>query len=89
MLGLRCCAGFSLVAARGGLLFIAVPWFLIAVASLVVEHQLKGAWASRVSTPRLWSTGSAVVAQGLSCSAAVGSSLTRDQPCAGRLILYH
>ena len=42
----------SLVVARGGLLFVAVCWLLIAVASLVVEHGLLarglsscGSWA--------------------------------------------
>ena len=37
-MGLRCCAGFSLVAASGG-------YFLVAVTSLVAEHRLQGAQA--------------------------------------------
>ena len=41
VLGLRCCSGFSLVAGnKWGLVFIAVCGFLIAVASLTVEHGL-------------------------------------------------
>ena len=35
--------------------------FLIAVASLVVEHRLKGAQASVAAAPGLWSTGSVVM----------------------------
>ena len=42
VLGLRCCSGFSLVAGnKWGLVFIAVCGFLIAVASLTVEHGLE------------------------------------------------
>ena len=37
--------GLSLVAARGGLLFVVVRRLLIAVASLVMEH---GLWARRL-----------------------------------------
>ena len=32
--------GLTLVAASGGLLFVAVHWLLIAVASLVADHRL-------------------------------------------------
>ena len=46
--GLRCCRGFSLVAASKELLFIAAHGLLIAVASLA-------------GTRRLWSSGSVVV----------------------------
>ena len=45
-----------------------------------------------VWAPRLWSAGSVVVAHGLCCSVAVGSSRIRDQTCVsciGRRILYH
>ena len=45
---------------------------LIAVTSLVVEHGLQGVQASVAAAPRLWSTGSVVVAHGFSCSAARG-----------------
>ena len=40
MLGLGCCEGFSLVAASRGSSLAAVHRFLIAVASLLVEHRL-------------------------------------------------
>ena len=59
MLGLRCCAGFSVVAASGGYYPVVVRGLLIAVASLVAEL-------------RLWSTGSVVMAHGLSLSMACG-----------------
>ena len=39
-LGLCCCEGFSLVAARRGLLFVVMRGLLIAVASLVADHGL-------------------------------------------------
>ena len=43
MLGLCCCAGFSLVVAS----YSAIHGLLIVVASLVAEHRLHpGAWAS-------------------------------------------
>ena len=40
VLGLHCCAGFSLVATSGGYSLVVMHRFLIAVASLVVEHGL-------------------------------------------------
>ena len=40
VLGLHCCAGFSLVAVSGGYCLVAVLRLLTAVASLVVEHRL-------------------------------------------------
>ena len=46
MLGLCCCVGFSLVAARGGYSVIALCELLIAVASFVAEHGPEGAQAS-------------------------------------------
>ena len=39
VLGLRCCVGFSLVAASGGYPPAAVHRLLTAVASLVAEHR--------------------------------------------------
>ena len=48
-----------------GFSLIVVLRLLIAVAPLVVEHRLQGTRASVVATPGLWSTGSAVVVQGL------------------------
>ena len=52
VLGVHCCAGFSLVAESGGYTLVALRGFLIAVASLVVEHHSRsrglsggGSWA--------------------------------------------
>ena len=91
-LGLRCCAGFSLVSESRGCSLVAVLRLLIAVASLAAQHGLWGAWASVVGVRRLQSTGSIVVAHGLSFPKPVGSSLIRDQTCVsctGRQSLYH
>ena len=55
MLGLHCCAGFSLVAVSGGYSLAVVCRLLIAVASPVAEH---GALGSRTSV---------AVVHGLSC----------------------
>ena len=91
-LGLHCDSGFSLVAASGGYLLIAVDWLLAVVASLAVEHGIWGTRASVVVAPRLKSTGSVVVAHWLSCSKACGifpdQGLNRVS-CIGRRILYH
>ena len=66
--GSLCCAGFlSLVAARGGYSAVTVHGLLIAVAFLVAEHGVR-------------STGSALVAHRLSCSAACGSSGSGIEP---------
>ena len=54
--------GYSLVAACG----------LTAVASLVAEHRLYGAWASVVVTRGLYSTGSIVMVHGFSCLVTCG-----------------
>ena len=62
MLGL-CCAAFAVVEVHG---------ILNAVISLVAEHQLQGMWASVVSTPGIYSTGSTVVVHGFSCFSACG-----------------
>ena len=59
-LGLRCRAQAFSSCSEQGLLFVAVCWLLIAVASLVAEHGFLGMRAS------------VVVAHGLSCSAACG-----------------
>ena len=45
-LGLLAVLGLSLVAAGGGYSLVAVCRLLLAMASLVYEHRLKGAWAS-------------------------------------------
>jgi len=63
VLGLRCCARASSSFSEQGL--------LIAVTSLV-EHGPQSMQASIVAAPRLWSTGSAVVAQELTFSVAQG-----------------
>ena len=45
VLGLRCCTGFSLLAASRGSSLVVAQGLLIVVASLVVEHRLLGTWA--------------------------------------------
>ena len=73
VLCLHCYAGFSLVEVSGVYSLVAVPGLPRAAASLIADHGLQ-------------STGSVVVAHGLSCSQA------RDQTpvfCIGRWILYH
>ena len=72
MLGLCCCAGFSLVVAHS---------LLIAVASLVAEG-LQGAWAAEVGAAGLQRTDLVVVMHGLDCSTACGVFLDQDSnPC--------
>ena len=58
MLGLRCYRGFSLVAAIGAYSLAAAHRLLLAVASLVGEHQLEGMRASAVTALGLSSYGS-------------------------------
>ena len=53
LLGLYCCIGFSLVAVREGYSLDLVFRLLIEVASLVSEHRLSVAGASRVAVHRL------------------------------------
>ena len=48
LLGLRCCAGFSLVAAGGDCSLVVEHGLLVAVASPVAEHRLWGMQASVV-----------------------------------------
>ena len=57
MLGLRLCVGFSLVVASRGY-SLAVLGLLVAVASPVVEHKLKSAWASAIAARGLSSCSS-------------------------------
>ena len=45
VLDLHCCTGFSLVVVSGDYSLVAMCGLLIAVASLVWEHGLYGAWA--------------------------------------------
>ena len=78
-LGLCCCTGFSLVVASGGYSSLQCTgfsfggfssreaWALGAGASVAAAHV-----GSAVAVPRLQRTGSVVVVQGLSCSAACG-----------------
>ena len=47
VLGLCCCIGFSLVVASGGYSLV-IDRLLIAVASLVAKHRLRGVGASVV-----------------------------------------
>ena len=65
VLGLCCCAGFSLVAASKGYSPGVMRGLLTAVASLVAEHGLQGPRASAVVAPRLQSTGSKLWPMGL------------------------
>ena len=53
VLGLHCCSGFSLVVASRAYSLVAVHGLLTAVASLVAEHRLQGAWAGVAAVPRL------------------------------------
>ena len=74
------------VAARGLLLVSESEFYslavmcglLFAVAALVVEHGLKGTWASGVAAHGLQGAGFVAVVPGLSCSWHVGSSQTRN-----------
>ena len=58
VLGLRCCTGFSLAAGSRVCSLAAVCRLLIAVASLVAKHRLKGTWASVVAAHGLSRCGS-------------------------------
>ena len=53
VLGLHCCTGFSLVAGSRSYSLVVVCRFLIAVASLVVEHRIQGLQTSVVVVPGL------------------------------------
>ena len=67
-----------------------VDRLLLAVASPAAEQGLQGASAATAAAPGLLSTGSVVVARGLSCSEARG--IFSDQGlnlCIGRQILNH
>ena len=68
---LRCCAGFSPDGESRGCSLMAIRGLFIAVTSLV-EHGISGAWATVAVIPRLWSTGSVIVAHGLGCPGACG-----------------
>ena len=66
MLGLCCCASFSLVEARRGYSLVEVCGFHVAVASLVSEHRLQGTRASAAVARGLSSCGSRAVEHRLS-----------------------
>ena len=97
MLGLCCCAGFSLVVESGGyslLLYVGFSfWWLLLPSTGSRARRLQ--WLQHVDcvvVPRLSSTGSVVGVHGLSCSAARG--IFPDQgsdplSCTDRQILYH
>ena len=93
VLVLFCHMGFSLVSGKGGYSLVAVLRLLIAVASRDAEHrQALGRVDLVVVILGRYSTGSVVVAHGLSCSPACGSSRTGNHIhvcCIGRRILYH
>ena len=100
MLGLCCCIGFSLVVASGGYSLV-IDRLLIAVASLVAKHRLRGVGASVVVALGLSNWGSPEALEhrldhlwclGLVALWHVESSQTRDWthvPCICRWILYH
>ena len=83
--------GLSLVVVGGG---YSLLWWLLLLRSMGCRHT-----GSAVVARRLQSSGSVVVAHGLSCSAHVGSSRTSSfycsnearthVPCIGRQILNH
>ena len=82
VLGVRCCVGFSLVAASWGYFYVAVCGLLIVVASPVAEYSLQGIQDSIVVLPGLQSTSSAVAVHRLSCSVACGLFLDQgSNPC--------
>ena len=54
VLGIHCCAGFSLVAATSGYSLVAVCGLLIVVACLVVEHSSRSTGFSSCSRQAQW-----------------------------------
>ena len=82
VLGLLCCRGFALVVENKGCSLVAVHGILITVTSLCCRAWALGPVGSVVMAPSLQSTGSIIVAYGLSCSAACGIFLDQEQnPC--------
>ena len=49
MIGLHCCLGLSLVSASEGYFLFAVRGLLLAMTSLVSEHELQSVWAEAVA----------------------------------------
>ena len=72
MLGLHCCLGFSLVAVSGDYSVVVALGFLIAVASLVTEHDSRVPGLRELQLLGSKGAGSVTVACGPSCSAACG-----------------
>ena len=64
VLGLRYCTWAFSSCSEWGLLSVVVHWLFIAVASLVVEHGLYGAWSSVTAACRLGSCGSQALEHG-------------------------
>ena len=92
VLDLHSCAGFSLVVESGSYFLVVMRRPLIAVASLIAEHRLQGAWASVAAVAGLWSRGSIAVVHRLVALWHVGSSQIRNLilvSCTGGWILYH
>ena len=78
VLGLHCCAGFSLVVESGGYSLVVVLGFLIAVISLVLGHGFPSPWrqqlqflGSRAQAQQFWHTDLVTLCH-------VGSSPIRD-----------
>ena len=91
MPGLRCCMGFSLVAASGGYFLVVVRGLLTGVASPIENHRFEGMRASVFADPRPQSIGPTAVARGPIVPWQVGSSLVRDRTHVSRLgrrVLY-
>ena len=71
--------------ASGGLLSGCGVWAARCGGFSVADHGFWGAWAAAVAAPRLQSTGSAVVTDGLHCSSACGISLDQASLVAQRV----
>ena len=93
VLGLRCSAGFSLVAASGGCSRAVGCGSLIAAASLGAEPKLWSTWFPEAVAPgRSGAQASQLWLSGLDSPWHMGSSWTRDHTlvsCVGRQVLYH
>ena len=84
VLGLSCCAGFSVVAVSGGCSLFAVHGLLTTLASLATERRLWSVQATVAAARRLQSWGSQAPEHSLSSGGLVapwrvGSSWTRDR----------
>ena len=77
VLGLCCCAAFSLAAVGRGFSLVVVRRFLLVLTSLIEEHRLQVEQASVAAVPGLQSTGSI----GSVVLWHMGSSQIRDQVC--------